>query len=116
MDSDTVVRPQVEENRLERILINMDSRVLLNYKSGQSGEEGVKIAENRYLSSVYFHTLFLYTITKNRGYQIQRPTDDEYSPPEEIELSDYLKDLFDSYYSEFLLNFETSNLIEAIED
>jgi len=94
----------------------MDSSVLLDYKSDQSGEEGIQIAENRYLSSVYFHTLFLYTITENRGYQLQRPTEDEYSPPEGVELEDYLKDLFDSHYSEFLLNFETSDLIEAMED
>jgi hypothetical protein len=93
----------------------MDSRVLLNYKSDQSGEEGIQIAENRYLSSVYFHTLFLFTITKNRGYKLQRPTEDEYSDPEEVDLEKYLKDLFDSHYSEFLLNFETSNLIEALE-
>lgn len=114
MSHDVVMHPEVEGDRLERILVNMDSRVLLSYKSGQSGEEGIKIAENRYLSSVYFHTLFLYTITKNRGYQIQRPTEDDYSPPEEVELGDYLKDLFDSYYSEFLLNFETSDLIDTI--
>ena len=115
MNYGTVMHPDVEDNTLERIFINMESRVLLNYKSDQSGEEGIQIAENRYLSSVYFHTLFLYMITKNRGYQLQRPPEDEYSPPEEVELEDYLKDLFDSHYSEFLLNFETGNLIEALE-
>jgi hypothetical protein len=115
MGHGTVMHPEVEEERLARIFVNMDSRVLLDYKSGQSGEEGVKIAENRYLSSVYFHTLFLYTITKNRGYQIQQPTEDDYSPVEEVEIGEYLKDLFDSYYSEFLLNFETSDLIETLE-
>lgn len=112
----TVMHPQVEDDRLERILINMDSRVLLNYKSKQSGEDAVKITENRYLSSVYFHTLFLYTITKNRGYRIYETNEDEYSRPEEVDLETYLKDLFDSYYSEFLLNFETGELIDAIED
>jgi len=116
MDHTTVMHPQVEEDRLERILINMDSGVLLNYKSKQSGEEAVKIAENRYLSSVYFHTLFLYTITKNRGYRVYEPPEDEYANPEEVDLETYLKDLFGSYYSEFLLNFETSELIEALED
>jgi len=116
MDYGTVMHADVEDDRLERIFINMDSRVLLNYKSDQSGVESIQIAENRYLSSVYFHTLFLYTITKNRGYQLQRPTEDEYSDPEEVDLEEYLKDLFDSYYSEFLLNFETGDLIEAIEE
>ncbi|PEN07117.1 hypothetical protein CRI93_07425 [Longimonas halophila] len=117
MDYGTIMHPFVnEEDRLEKIFVNMDSRVLLNYKSSQSGEEGIKIAENRYLSSVYFHTLFLYTITKNRGYQIKQPPEDGYSQPEEVELGDYLKDVFDSYYSEFLLNFETGVLIEAIAD
>ncbi len=116
MDYGTVMHPQVEDDTLERIFINMDSRVLLDYKSGQSGEKGIQISENRYLSSVYFHTLFLYTITSNRGYQLNRQTEDEYSGPEEVDIEEYLKDLFDSYYSEFLLNFETSDLIEAIGD
>jgi len=93
----------------------MDSRVLLNYKSKQSGEEAVKLTENRYLSSVYFHTLFLYTITKNRGYRVYETSDNRYTGPEEVDLGTYLKDLFDSYYSEFLLNFKTSDLIEALE-
>jgi hypothetical protein len=117
MNHGTVMHPYVEEEEtLERVFINMDSRVLLDYKSDQSGEEGIQIAENRYLSSVYFHTLFLYTITKNRGYQLQRPTESEYSEPEEVELEEYLTDLFDSHYSEFLLNFETNNLIETLEE
>lgn len=114
MDYGTVMHPQVEDDTLERIFINMDSSVLLNYKSDKSGEEGVQIAENRYLSSVYFHTLFLYTITRNRGYQLHQPTEDEYSDPEEVELKEYLKDLFDSHYSEFLINFETKNLIDMV--
>lgn len=112
----TVMHPDVEEDRLEKIYVNMDSRVLLNYKTGQSGEEAIKIAENRYLSSVYFHTLFLYTITKNREYRLQKPSDGKYDDAEDVELTDYLKDLFDSYYSEFLLNFETSELIDALDD
>jgi len=117
MDYQTVMHPQVEEDRLESILVNMDSQVLLNYKSGQRGEEAIQIAENRYLSSVYFHTLFLYTITKNRGYRVYANNDeDAYSNPEEVDLESYLKALFDSHYSEFLLNFETSELIEALED
>ena len=114
MSHDVVMHPEVEGDRLERIFVNMDSRVLLSYKP--NGEEAVKIAENRYLSSVYFHTLFLYTITKNRGYEIQQPPEDDYSQPQDVEVGEYLKDLFDSYYSEFLLNFETSDLIEAIEE
>lgn len=117
MDYGTVMHPYVEdEETLDRIFINMDSRVLLNYKSGQSSEESIQIAENRYLSSVYFHTLFLYTITKNRGYRVFETSEDKYSDPEEVDLERYLKDLFDSYYSEFLLNFETGELIEAIEE
>jgi hypothetical protein len=115
MDHRTVMHPDVEEDRLKQIFINMDSSVLLNYKSKQSEEEAVKITENRYLSSVYFHTLFLYTITKSRGYRIYETGEDKYTNPEEIDLEAYLKDLFDSYYSEFLLSFEISDLIEAID-
>ena len=34
----------------------------------------------------------------------------------DVDLSDYLKDIFDSYYSEFLLSFEMNTLIEALAD
>jgi len=34
----------------------------------------------------------------------------------EIELVDYIKDIFESYYSQFLLNFEMSNLIDSLDE
>lgn len=33
----------------------------------------------------------------------------------EVDLADYLKDLFQSYYADFLLNFEVQELITALE-
>jgi hypothetical protein len=117
MDYATVMHPQVEGEKLDAILVNMNSRVLMDYKSDQRGEEAVRVAEKRYLSSVYFHTLFLYMITKRRGYEMHQPaSDDAYARPEPIDLTDYLKDVFDSQYSAFLLNFETGDLIEALAD
>ena len=61
------------------------------------------MAENKYISSVYFHTLFLYTITKNRGYQIMQQLEGKSSEP--VDVADYLKDVFDHFYSTFILNY-----------
>ncbi len=99
------------DGNLEKIFINMDSRVLRNYFSKQSSlsVENKELAEKKYISSVYFHTIFLFSITKNRKYELKqgdRP----------IDVSDYLKDVFSSYYGEFLLNFGSEQLMASLAD
>lgn len=116
MDYSRVMYPFVEGDKLDKIIINMDSTVLKNYKSKLRSEEQMNAANKRYISAVYFHTLFLYMICKNRKYQINKFANDDSNHPEEVDLSEYLQDIFDSYYSEFLLNFEMSTLIDSLED
>ena len=70
MDYDTVMHPLIEGDVLQTIYINMDSSVLKNYKTKLRSMEQHQIADRRYLSAIYFHTLFLYAINKQRGYQI----------------------------------------------
>ena len=65
------------------------------------------------MTSVYFHTLFLYTITQKRKYKISRFENEE---EKEMDIPEYLKDLFKSYYSEFLLNFGIEELMNSLED
>lgn len=112
MGFEQVIHPYVgDEQQLEKIYINMDSRVLRNYKSrqGQISLEQKEMAEKRYISSVYFHTIFLYSISKNRGYELKQNDND-------VSLEDYLKDVFSGYYSEFLLNFGTEQLMASLDD
>lgn len=107
MDWNTVMYPLGKgESELERIFINIDSRVFQNFLKGyrNKGEEQYKIAENKYISSVYFHTLFLYTISKNRGYMISKKLEDR-NEADTVDLGEYLRDIFDNYYSTFLLNY-----------
>lgn len=114
MSYDSVMYPFAEGDMLETIYVNMDSRVLKDAKSkrNMSGEQ-MEVWDKKYISAVYFHTLFLYTITKKNKYRIVQVKENE---EEEIELSTYLKGLFDNFYSEFILNFETSELVNLIED
>lgn len=114
MDYAVVMHPFVEGDKLDTIFINMDSSVLKTYKSKLRSEEQLIVADKRYVSAVYFHTLFLYMISKNRKYQIMKPKSDSDEDLDDVDLSDYLKDIFDSYYSEFLLNFEMSTLMETL--
>jgi hypothetical protein len=111
MDWVTVMHPYVEEDQLKLIYINMDSTVLRNFIShqGNISVEQKELAEKRYISSVYFHTIFLYTITKNKNYEVRQQT-------KEIDLEDYLKDIFSAYYCEFLLNFGTEELIQSLSE
>lgn len=115
LDHGTVMHPVIaDEDTLDRVIINMDSGVLLDYKSQRTDPAALEIADKRYISSVYFHTLFLYVITRSRGYSVYRRQDAGNN--EEIELGEYLKDVFDTHYSRFLLDFETSDLIAALEE
>ncbi|MDZ7740457.1 MAG: hypothetical protein U5Q03_01525 [Bacteroidota bacterium] len=95
----------VSGDNLEKIYINMDSHVLKNFKSKTKNpnEEQLAIADRKYISSVYFHALFLYSITKNLKYKIMREREDQ--KEDYVALETYLQDLFESYYSEFILNF-----------
>lgn len=112
MDWTVPMFPSVgEDGNLERVYINMDSSVLRNFKSrqGNIGAEQAELSEKKYISSVYFHTIFLFSITKNKKYELKQGERD-------VDLQDYLKDVFSSYYSEFLLNFGMEDLMSTMAD
>ncbi|WP_276360197.1 hypothetical protein [Daejeonella sp. H1SJ63] len=113
IDYETVMAPQVSGGNLDKIIINMDSHVLKNFKSKYKDQTQLEVAEKKYISSVYFHTLFLYTITKNRKYSIHQGED---AQDKEVDLETYLRDLFSSFYSEFILNFGSNDLLQMIGD
>ena len=115
MDYTTVMHPVVNGEKLESVYINMDSTVLRNFKAKtrNPSQEQLEIANRRYIASVYSHTLFLYSITKAHKYQIVQEKDDKDA---DIELGTYLKDLFSSYYAEFILNFGTDEIMQLLED
>ncbi len=92
-----------DDDELETIFINMDSHMLKSYKSKYDGEEQLQIADNKYVSQVYFHTLFLYSILKQRNYNYSVMSDS--NQEKELEMEEVLKDLFKSSYGEFLLKF-----------
>lgn len=112
MDYNTVVHPYAEADILQSIYVNMDSRVLKDYKSTLKSAEQYDIAEKRFYTSVYFHTLFLFTISKNKKYSMRREEAENFK---DVELVDYVKDVFESYYAQFLLNFGMSELVQSLE-
>lgn len=113
MNHDTVMWPVGEGDKLETIYINLDSSVFLSHRSKLKNEEQIVAAQKRYLASVYFHALFLYVITKKKNYSLQINKEGK---EEDILVDEYIRDIFDSYYSEFLLNFGTESLMNVLED
>ena len=113
MDRKTVMYPSSEGDKLEEIFINLDSHVFLSHRSKLKNENQIVTAERKYISTVYFHTLFLYMITKRRNYTISREKDGN---DEDITIDEYIMDVFDSYYSDFLLNFGMEQLMGALEE
>jgi len=110
MDFPTIMHPLIEGDKLEAIYINMDSNVLKSHKGRirSISEEQMELAEKKYISSVYFHTLFLFTIARHRNYSVQQGES-------EVDLGDFLKDVFATYYSEFLLNFGMEQLMATLD-
>ena len=104
--------PFVDEDKLSRIYINLDSSVLRDFKSGNRSPDAIELAERRYVSTVYFHTLFLFATTKSRKYSLRRGEDTE--AVEDIEIADYIADLFTASYAQFLLSFDTADLVDVI--
>ncbi|UYZ61184.1 hypothetical protein [Hymenobacter latericus] len=100
----TVVHPMASGDSLEKIYINMDSTVLKNFRSKYRhiNEQQLEVTARKYWTAVYMHTLFLYSITKNRKYQITQAKAGEQDP---VDVADYIKDLFENFYSDFILNF-----------
>jgi len=110
MDFPTIMHPLIEGDKLEAIYVNMDSTVLKSHKGRirSISEEQIELAEKKYVSSVYFHTLFLFTIARHRNYSVQQGDT-------EVDLADFLKDVFSTYYSEFLLNFGMEQLMATLD-
>lgn len=108
--------PMVSGENLEKIYINMDSNVLKTFKSKykNANSEQIEISNNKYISSVYFHTLFLYTITKKRKYLIKQEVDGN---EDFVDIGTYLRDIFETFYSEFILNFGgAEELMQGVGD
>ncbi len=112
MDFEDVLGLQVSGDVLEKIFVNMDARVLKNFKSRHRNQnpEQVDLTNRKYYSSVYFHVLFLYTITINRGFRISSKEEDD------IDVGTYLKDIFGSFYATFIMNYGSEALLESVAE
>lgn len=115
MNFSTVMYPLVEGDKLEVIYINMDSTVLKNFKARtrNPNEEQLKAADHKYITAVYFHTLFLYAITKAHKYRVVQEKEDEEA---DDDIGTYLQELFATHYAEFLLNFGPDEFMQLLED
>jgi hypothetical protein len=110
MDNSSVMAAEAEGDVLKTIYVNMESGVLMNFKKQfkNPNENQLELANRKYYTAVYFHTLFLYTITKKKGYEINQRKDGQ-ETGETVDIATYLKDVFDNYYSAFILSFGGMN-------
>lgn len=111
MGFDVVVLPFVDEDKLSRIYVNVDSSVLRDFNTRAKSAEAAELTERRYISAVYFHTLFLFATTRSRKYDMRREQGDTMH---DVETAEFVSDIFSASYAQFLLNFETSDLLDAI--
>ena len=111
IDYANIMIPIVEDENLSRVCINLDSTVFRNYISKKNEQQRI-VAKNRYLTSIYFHTIFLYSITKQNEYTLAKA---ENGKEESKEITEYLRDLFDHEYTQFLLNFEIQDIFNYMD-
>lgn len=52
-------------------------------------------------------------ITKKKNYKLSQLSDNN---DEDKTIDEYIRDVFDSYYSDFLLNFRMEQLMGSLED
>jgi len=56
--------------------------------------------------------LFLFTISKNKKWLMKKVENEQ---EVDKDLVEYVKDVFESYYAQFLLNFGMSELVQSLE-
>ncbi len=98
---------------LDKIYINMDSYVIHNYLEQMKTPEEVETAKSNYISSVYFHILFIYMINRKQKYTFSVEVDEGF---EERTLIEYIENLFDDTYTSFILNFGLESFDADMDD
>lgn len=113
MDYKTVMYPVGEGDKLEKIYINLDSQVYLTHRKKLTNEGQIITAQKKFIASVYFHSLFLYMITKRKNYTMLIKKEEH---EDDVTVDEFIRDVFDSYYSDFLLNFGMEQLISSFDE
>ncbi|MBK6342006.1 MAG: hypothetical protein IPF41_05305 [Flavobacteriales bacterium] len=103
---ETTMVPMTKGEELEKIFVNMDSHALLEFRSKikNPSADAIELANRKYYTSVYFHALFLYMITKNRGYQFALPGEGM-----STSVTNYMKDVLNTDYPMLALNLEQAD-------
>lgn len=104
MDEAMVLSPFTEGDTLSAIYVNMDSKVFHDFlgKDRTLSEDKIIQKQNIYANKMYMHALFMYTVAKSRGYSMKQLIEGD----EKVkEVGDFISDLFQHYYSTFLLTF-----------
>ena len=104
-----------EESKLPTVLINIDSAVLMDFQRNKS-EKAMEFAKNHYISAVFLHSTFLYVSTKAGFVSLNRPELDSEENISSVEIEDYISEIFSTTYAQFLLNFDTSTLLDTLSE
>ncbi len=119
VDEHLVVYPVMEGDRIEKIVINMDSRVLASYRAEypNADESRLRVMDSRYIASMYLHTLLLGGGMAARSYKVKQPDQTSTDPePEDVDVADFISTLFSDGYAEFLMRFGLDKVLETLED
>lgn len=115
---ETVVYPMMSEERVDRIFINMDSRVLstLLLERGELDEQQHGLLVRQYVTVMYLHSLLLCGGAGAQGYTIRRPDPSEMGRDDDVDPAEFVADVFANGYAEFLMRFRMTDVLDALDD
>jgi len=115
-DESVVVYPLMADGRVDAVFINMDSAVLERMRTERRGEseEQYRILTNQYIASMYLHTIVVCGGMSGAGYTMRKPDAEQKGAQSEVDLSDFVTDLFSGGYADFLLRFGSRSLLDAL--
>jgi hypothetical protein len=106
-DENAIVYPMMTNDRAEVIYINIDSRVLAEHKAGRSHatEDLLRLLDKHYIATMYLHALLICGGMTLQGYSMTKPDSRQIDRSENVDLGEFVADLFSDGYAEFLVRF-----------
>ncbi len=117
VDESLIVYPLMSDGRIECVFINMDSSVIEGQRvEGNRTVEQCRLLDNQYIATVYLHAVLLCCGMGAQGYSMMRPDPLEMGVSAQVDVSDFIADLFSDGYAEFLMRFGSTSLADLLED
>ena len=103
-----VANDDSSETMIDNIAINMDSLILKRYLSKYKGKKDIETKTNKYISTIYFHSMYLYSVLQ----KLKQTGDDDMK---NIEIDRLIETSF-KFYAPALIELADISLYETFDE